>query len=137
MANKPTPINSTSQFQELLASTTYVLVDFHATWCGPCHAIAPVYETLSTQHTAKDAIAFVKVDVDEQPEIAAKYGITAMPTFLVIKEGNVVQTIRGANPPALKKAVGEAVAEVKAAPKQEEAKAEGKSMLDMLGVKAN
>lgn len=53
------------------------------------------------------------MDVDAQPDIAAKYSITAMPTFLVIKEGKVVQTIRGANPPALKKAVGDVVVAAK------------------------
>jgi thioredoxin 1 len=137
-------ITSTSQFEKILSDTSAVLVDFHATWCGPCHAVAPIYAKLAEEHSSPSNVAFVKVDVDEQPEIAAKYGITAMPTFLVIKGGNVVQTIRGANPPALKKAVVDIAASVKTAgskdagvadaPKKE-APAAGKSMLEQLGVK--
>jgi len=134
-------ITSTSQFDKILSDTTAVLVDFHATWCGPCHAVAPIYKKLAEEHSSPSNIAFVKVDVDEQPEIAAKYGITAMPTFLVIKEGKVVETIRGANPPALKKAATAAAAdakkvtEPKTAEPKKEAPAEGKSMLELLGVK--
>jgi len=138
-------IKSTSQFEQLLKDTTAVLVDFHATWCGPCHAVAPIYAKLATEHSSPNSVAFVKVDVDEQPEIAAKYGITAMPTFLVINKGEVVQTIRGANPPALKKAATEAAANAKKAAEatgastteeiKKDAPAEGKSMVELLGVK--
>jgi thioredoxin 1 len=137
-------ITSTSQFEKILSDTSAVIVDFHATWCGPCHAVAPIYAKLAEEHSAPGSVALVKVDVDEQPEIAAKYGISAMPTFLVINNGNVVQTIRGANPPALKKAVADAAAsaktaEPKTASKTEEvakdAPAAGKSMLEQLGVK--
>jgi thioredoxin 1 len=136
-------ITSPSQFDKILTDTTAVIVDFHATWCGPCHAVAPVYAKLAEEHSSPNNVAFVKIDVDEQPEIAGKYGITAMPTFLVIKEGNVVETIRGANPPALKKAVASAAADAKKAGETKGASTtsdakpagEGKSMLELLGVK--
>jgi thioredoxin 1 len=111
--SKTIHITSAQQFEGLLKSNSHVIVDFHASWCGPCHAIAPIYEQLATKNAASDSIAFVKVDVDAQPEIAAKYGISAMPTFLVIKEGDVVQTVRGANPPALKKAIEDASVQAK------------------------
>lgn len=119
---KVTHINSTSQFQSILSSNQYVVVDFHAVWCGPCHMIDPVFEQLASQHAKAGSLAFVKVDVDQQQEIAATYGITAMPTFLVIKNGNVTQTIRGANPPALNAAVRNVVADAaKSAPKPQPA----------------
>ena len=76
MANV-THINSSSQFESLLSSNQYVVVDFHAVWCGPCHMIAPVYDQLAKQHSKPGSIAFVKVDVDEQQDIAENYGITA------------------------------------------------------------
>ena len=72
-----THINSSTQFDSLLSSNQYVIVDFHAVWCGPCHMISPVLEKLAKQHSKPDSIAFVKVDVDEQVDIAQKYGITA------------------------------------------------------------
>lgn len=71
--------------------------------------IAPTFESLSTKHSKPNRITFVKVDVDRQQEVARRHGITAMPTFLVFKSGSVIETIRGANPPALTAAVEKAV----------------------------
>lgn len=76
-----------------------VVIDFSATWCGPCQAIGPLYKKLSTEYTN---IVFLKVDVDENPETAAKYQVAAMPTFLFIKRGEVVDKMMGANPDKLK-----------------------------------
>jgi thioredoxin 1 len=142
----PTEITAPLHFRTLLSSHTYLIVDFYATWCPPCKTIAPIYEQLSSAHSTPNKLAFVKVNVDEQRELAAQYGITAMPTFLVLKDSKVIETIRGANPPALKKAVEGAVKEVgkagTAAPKQEEPKKEvkkdtsGMSMAERLGIKA-
>jgi thioredoxin 1 len=136
-------ITSLPQFEKILSDNAAVIVDFHASWCGPCHAIAPTYKKLAEEHSSPNNVAFVKVDVDAQPEIAAKYGISAMPTFLVIKGGNVVETVRGANPPALKKAVTSAAASARKNPEAESASTtsdakpagESKSMLELLGVK--
>ncbi|KAJ5629545.1 Thioredoxin, partial [Penicillium herquei] len=72
-----------------------VVVDFHATWCGPCKAIAPAIEKLSETH---EHIKFYKVDVDELGEVAAENGISAMPTFLFFNGGEKIETVRGANP---------------------------------------
>ncbi|KAJ5697744.1 Thioredoxin [Penicillium malachiteum] len=79
-----------------------VVVDFHATWCGPCKAIAPAIEKLSETH---ENIKFYKVDVDELGEVAAENGISAMPTFLFFNGGEKIETVRGANPPAINAAV--------------------------------
>jgi thioredoxin 1 len=74
------------------------VIDFTATWCGPCQAIAPIYDQLSDLMTD---VVFVKVDVDNCPDIAAKYAVSAMPTFVFIKKGEVIDRMMGANPAGL------------------------------------
>ncbi|KAL7931336.1 thioredoxin-like protein [Trichoderma chlorosporum] len=96
-------IESSAQLEELFASTTYVALDFYADWCPPCKAIAPLYQTLADKHSADNQLAFAKVNVDHVQEVAAKYGITAMPTFLFFKQGEQVAVngeaaIQGADP---------------------------------------
>ena len=76
------------------AGSKAVIVDFTATWCGPCKAIAPVYEQLSKLFP--EAV-FIKVDVDQNQETAQKCGISAMPTFKVYKEKAEVDHMKGAN----------------------------------------
>ncbi|KAF2101380.1 thioredoxin-domain-containing protein [Rhizodiscina lignyota] len=112
----PTHISSTNQFNSLLSSNTYVIVDFYADWCGPCKTIAPIFEQLAATHTAAGKLAFCKVDVDAHQDIARKHGVSAMPTFLVFKNSAVANTIRGANPPALKSAVEAAARDAKTGP---------------------
>jgi len=70
------------------------VIDFHATWCGPCHAIAPTYEKLSKEYTNTN---FLKCDVDEVKEVAIEYKVTTMPTFIFIKQGQQVARVKGAN----------------------------------------
>ncbi|KAI9889826.1 MAG: hypothetical protein M1814_004928 [Vezdaea aestivalis] len=103
--SKTVVINSAAQFKSLLSSSTVVVTDFHADWCGPCKAIAPVYEQLSAKLSRPKKLTFVKVDVDKQQEIAQTYGITAMPTFMIFKDKAVVTTIRGADPKQLSEVV--------------------------------
>lgn len=86
----PHKINSLSELQELFAKNTYVAVDFWATWCGPCKAIAPVYESLASKHGVDGQLAFAKVDTDAAQDVAMAYRISAMPTFLFFKEGQQV-----------------------------------------------
>lgn len=109
-----TEISATLHFRTLLTSHTYLIADFYATWCPPCKQIAPIYSQLATTNSASGKFSFVKVNVDEQRELAAQHGITAMPTFLLFKDGKKIEEIRGADPRKLKAAVEKASGELKA-----------------------
>ncbi|EMC91300.1 hypothetical protein BAUCODRAFT_322316 [Baudoinia panamericana UAMH 10762] len=98
-------ITSPQHFSQVLSSSRIVVTDFYADWCGPCKAIAPVYEQLSTQLSRPGTITFTKVNTDTQKEIAQTYNITAMPTFMIFKAGRETKRIRGADPKALDQAV--------------------------------
>jgi thioredoxin 1 len=111
----PTEILAPLHFTTLLNAHTYLIADFYATWCPPCKQIAPIYAQLSTAHTAPGKFAFVKINVDEQRELAGKYGVTAMPTFLVFKDGKKMGEIKGADVRGLKGVVEGVVGELKVA----------------------
>lgn len=74
-------------FQELIQAEKPVLVDFFATWCGPCKMMAPVLQQLKT--TVGDAVTIVKIDVDKQPQVAQQFGIQGVPTLMVFQKGAV------------------------------------------------
>eukprot|EP00187_Rhodella_violacea_P006433 CAMPEP_0174885622 /NCGR_PEP_ID=MMETSP0167-20121228/880_1 /TAXON_ID=38298 /ORGANISM="Rhodella maculata, Strain CCMP736" /LENGTH=105 /DNA_ID=CAMNT_0016121257 /DNA_START=20 /DNA_END=337 /DNA_ORIENTATION=+ len=92
-------VKSKSEFDAVIASNPRVVVDFTATWCGPCKAIAPLFEQFSTEF---DSVKFIKVDVDDVKEVAAAAGITAMPTFHFYKDGKKAAELVGANKEQLK-----------------------------------
>lgn len=75
-------------FQEIINSDTPVLVDFHATWCGPCKAMAPAIQAIGKEVQGKARV--LKIDVDRNPAVAAKYRIQAVPTLMIFKNGNIV-----------------------------------------------
>jgi thioredoxin 1 len=97
---------TTSTFDaEVLKSSTPVLVDFWAEWCGPCRAVAPILEEISKEYAEK--LKVVKLNTDEESQIAIKYGITSLPTLSVFVNGDIVKSIIGAKPkPALLKELG-------------------------------
>ncbi len=83
---------------EVLKSGVPVVVDFFATWCGPCKMIAPIFEELAAEYAGK--AKFVKVDIDESPELAANYKVRGVPTLMVFKGGEIKSTMVGAQPKA-------------------------------------
>ncbi|KAI5199656.1 DUF1000-domain-containing protein [Aureobasidium subglaciale] len=105
MSSKIVHIESAQQFSSLLSSSRIVVTDFYADWCGPCKAIAPFYEQLASSLTRPGQITFTKVNTDNHKDITQTYSITAMPTFMVFKNGRETQRIRGADPKALDAAV--------------------------------
>lgn len=83
---------SQEDFSDKISKTSPVLVDFWAAWCGPCHMLSPVVEELSQDHPE---ITFAKVNVDEAPELAQQYHISAIPTLLLFRDGKLVDSSVG------------------------------------------
>jgi thioredoxin 1 len=103
---KPVEVDDSTFDQEVLQAKTPVLVDFWAPWCGPCRAVAPILDELAVEYKGKVGIA--RLNVDEAPKSATKYGISAIPTMLLFKDGKPAGQIVGFRPKAeLKKAVDE------------------------------
>lgn len=94
MSENITHVTDSSFDADVLKSGTPVLVDFWAEWCGPCKMIAPVLEEVAVSHAGKVKIA--KVDVDDNREIAAKYGIRGIPTLMIFKNGELAAQKVGA-----------------------------------------
>jgi thioredoxin 1 len=91
-------VSDASFESEVLKATGPVVVDFWAEWCGPCKAIAPVLEDIAKESAGK--ITLAKVNVDENPGLAARYGIRSIPTILLVKGGKVADQVIGAVPRA-------------------------------------
>jgi thioredoxin 1 len=90
-----------AEFETLIAqSATPVVVDFGATWCGPCQALAPHIEKMAVEFAGKAVIA--KVDVDDEPDLAGRFGVMSVPTVLFFKGGKKVDTVMGNQPDAIR-----------------------------------
>jgi thioredoxin 1 len=89
---------------EVLQSDKSVLVDFWAEWCGPCHAVSPILERIADEH---EDIKLVKVNIDEEQELALRYGVQSIPTMILFKSGEPAAAAIGAQPKgALERALG-------------------------------
>ncbi|KAG5363854.1 Thioredoxin-2 [Yarrowia sp. B02] len=97
-----TQITSVSDFQTAIKSDKLTVIDFYATWCGPCKMIAPTFDKFSDSFTEAQ---FFRCDVDEASAVAQEVGVTAMPTFAFYKNGEKITTVMGANPSALNAAI--------------------------------
>ena len=90
-------VNKNNFEQEVLQSEKTVLVDFFATWCGPCRMVGPIVEEIAEE---REDIKVCKIDVDQEPELAARYQVVSIPTLAVFEKGKVVATSLGAKPKA-------------------------------------
>ena len=90
-------VTDASFTDDVLMSDKPVVVDFWAEWCGPCKMVAPILEEIAAEN---DGVVIAKLNVDENPQTAASYGITSIPTMNVYQGGQIVKTIIGAKPKA-------------------------------------
>jgi thioredoxin 1 len=94
--SKATPVSSTTWDTEVGKADGLVLVDFWAVWCGPCQMVAPIVDELATEYNGK--LKFMKLNTDENPDVAGRYGIMSIPTLLFFKGGQPVDKVVGAVP---------------------------------------
>ncbi|XP_004237020.1 thioredoxin H4-like [Solanum lycopersicum] len=89
-------------FDSLKQTNKLIVIDFTASWCGPCRHMEPVINDFASTYTD---VVFIKIDVDELDDVAQEYGVQAMPTFVLIKQGKIVDQLVGADKDGLKKKI--------------------------------
>jgi thioredoxin 1 len=100
----PDTITESTFEQEVLQSEQPVLVDFWAEWCGPCHAVAPVLDQIASEH---EGLRLVKVNIDEEPDLARRFGVMSIPTMILFEGGEPKAAALGAQPKGmLEKSLG-------------------------------
>ena len=93
---KPIVINK-NNFDEIKQNDKPILIDFYANWCGPCKMLSPIIDEIAQE---RDDIIVGKINVDDEPELAEKFGVFSIPTLVILKEGDVVHQSAGARPKA-------------------------------------
>ena len=96
--SKPIEVNDSNFDQMVLQAKMPVLVDLWAPWCAPCHMVAPVVEELASEYDGR--VSFAKLNVDQNPRTASRYGIMSIPTLLIFKDGKPLSNIVGFRPKA-------------------------------------
>ena len=110
--NKETVLTDSNFKQEVISSSTPVLVDFWAEWCAPCRALAPVVEKIAEANTGRLKVG--KLNVDENPETAQEYGIQGIPTLLLFKEGKLIHQMVGFQSQAnIQRGIDETIGKIK------------------------
>ncbi|KAI0425188.1 thioredoxin [Xylaria sp. FL1042] len=109
---KPIEIESTDHFSTVLKESRLVVADFYANWCAPCKQIAPFYEQLSQSISKPKAITFVKINTEAQRPLAAEFAVTSLPTFILFRDGSIVEKVKGADPQGLRSLIEKLTSDV-------------------------
>ncbi len=106
--SKPVEVNEAKFDEMVLKAKLPVMVDFWAPWCGPCRMVAPIVDELANEYEGK--VSFMKLNVDDSPKVASKYGVMSIPALIIFKNGAPVSNIVGFRPkPELKKNIDTAL----------------------------
>ncbi|KAI1420693.1 thioredoxin [Xylaria sp. FL1777] len=109
---KPIEIESPEQFSTVLKESRLVVADFYANWCAPCKQIAPFYEQLSNSISKPKVITFVKVNTEAQRYLATEFAVQSLPTFILFRDGTVVEKVKGADPQGLRSLIEKLTSDV-------------------------